>query len=244
MSLVTVSTKKDRVYQRAFDHDLAREQRAEGWTWRRIAEYHGVSMTAVERVVKPGVRARMNEHVRRNWEKKRKPCKGGCGRRIWDHFGPTRQVSGYCPTCFGELRAAPNVRPDALRCTKCGEWKPDEDFGEQKRNTRRGRRTWCRACESANRRAIRHANAERERAYTRNQKRKGKPMTDFIVLRKSGEGWEEIGQADASSRLHAVEKLAGDKGTYAAISAGQIMEVVPQTLLKVVNANGKKPTGA
>ena len=53
MSLVTVSEKRNRVYQRKFDHDLARQMREEGATYVAIARELGVTSMAVARVCSP-----------------------------------------------------------------------------------------------------------------------------------------------------------------------------------------------
>lgn len=235
MSMVTVSTKRDRIYTRAFDHEEARRLREDGWTYPALAERYGVSATALQRVCNPRVRERMdarsNDWIR---EHMRAPCLGGCGRLVWLQ---TPGRSGYCPTCVGKRKAAVNVREGELRCTRCGEWKADAEFGTKKRKTRRGRRTWCRPCEAAARRAHRHANSEQERTYARNRKRKGKAMAKYVVMRKDHEGrWEEHSRVDATSRLHAIEKAADAAGKWVAVNVGQLteLEVAPATAFRVV----------
>lgn len=242
MSLVTVSEKRNRVYRRAFDHEEAQALRADGWTYPALAERFGVSVTAVARVCDPEVRARMDAAAK-GWlaENRRRPCRGGCGCLVWlQNKGRT----GYCPSCFAELRAAAGVREGELRCSKCGGWKPDAEFGRAKRKTRRGRRLWCRACESAARRARRHANPERERKYERDRKRKGKAMARYVVMRKDEQGrWEEHSTVEATSRLHAVEKAADAAGMWVAVSAGQLteMEVKPAMAFRVASAASYQP---
>lgn len=54
MSLQTVSTKRNRVYERAFDHDEARQLREadpKTWTHKALAAHFGVSTQAVKRVL-------------------------------------------------------------------------------------------------------------------------------------------------------------------------------------------------
>ena len=47
------------------------------------------------------------------------------------------------------VRAALNVRPDTLRCGKCGRWLPDEEFSWSRNRTRRNRKWSCKDCERA-----------------------------------------------------------------------------------------------
>jgi hypothetical protein len=152
VSLETVSTKNNRVYRRAFDHDEARRLRADDpktWTHAALGRYFDVSPTAVERVLKPQTNERMLATAAQSARDTREPCKGGCGALVWRHGNRNRARSGYCPTCRGEQVAAPNVHDTELRCTKCGEWKPDDEFSHWSRASRRGRKSHCRVCESA-----------------------------------------------------------------------------------------------
>lgn len=170
MSLITVSKKRKRTYLRAFDHDLARALRKQGWNYTQLAQRFDVSPTAVRRVCEPAVDERM-QAAALQWIKnnKREPCRGGCGRRV---YTTREERSGYCISCRSELRSAVNVRPDELRCTKCGEWKPDDAFFKRAEGKRRRYRTHhCKVCSVAARRANRLANMERERARSRNYKR-------------------------------------------------------------------------
>lgn len=245
MSMVTVSEKCDRVYRRAFDHEEALALRADGWTYPALAERFGVSVTAIKRVCDPNLRERMRRNINQWHRDQRQPCLGGCGRLVW-MTTPTR--TGYCADCRTERLNAPNVRDGELRCTNCGEWKPDAEFtGDKAAKHRRFRRGWCRACETKARRAYRRANPERERVNARNYKRKGKPMAKYVVMRKDEQGrWEEHGRVDATSRLHAVEKLADAAGKWVAVSAGQLaeMEVAPATSFQVVKPDKPAPEPA
>lgn len=234
MALVTVSEKRNRVYQRAFDHDEARalrESDPKTWTFAALAAHFGVTWLAVQRVLDPVVRARMDAEAKRYHENHREPCKGGCGARVW---AVSKGRTGYCPACLAKARTADDVRDSELRCLKCGEWKPDAAFGRAKRQTRRGRRPWCSACDTAARRAHRKANPEQERATYRRQKREGKPMTTFTVLRRNGSGWIDHAEVEAVSGLAAVEKAATEAGEYVAVSLKQVCRVEPVTSMKVV----------
>lgn len=243
MSLVTVSAKRRRVYERAFDHDEARRLHGEGWGYSQLVDHFGVSEAAVRRVCDPAVAERMEAHALAwNREHSRAPCKGGCGTRVW-RVGKTgrKKRSGYCPRCWAIRRTADAVRDGELLCLKCEQWKPDEDFYRAQRPTRRGRKSWCKACENAARRAHRKANADQERKTNRDYKRREKRMTKFIVLEKRPDGcWKSCDEVEASSRLHAVERVIDRPGTFAAVTAGQLTELVvePVQAFKVVR-NGK-----
>jgi hypothetical protein len=77
--------------------------------------------------------------------------------------------SGYCSDCAGALKTAANERPDELRCTKCGEWKADEEFRAARRKTRRGRHYCCRKCETAARRDYRRRHPDADARYYKNE---------------------------------------------------------------------------
>lgn len=223
MSMVTHSTKRDRIYERAFDHDEARSLREAGWSYGRLAEHFGVSETAVQRVCKPALRKRQDEQTKK-WikENRREPCRGGCGRLVWMM---SKGRTGLCQACLAEQLAADGVRPEELLCRKCGAWKPDEEFTRQERRTRRGRRSWCRGCETEARRRHRATHEEQERKTSREYKRRGKPMSKFVVLRKEQDGrWAEHERVRAASRMAAVEQTADGEGVYAAVSEGQLRE--------------------
>ncbi len=237
MSLQTISEKKGgRVYEWAFDHDAARELRARGLGYSTIADQFGVSDAAVRRVCDAEAKKRMEARSQK-WirENKRPPCRGGCGRLVW-MVDQTR--TGFCRDCLAERRAAKHVRADSLRCTKCGEWKPDDAFTVVAgRKIRRGRRSNCRQCDTAARGAYRRANAEREREQDRNRKRKRRATVGtFVVLEKIEDGtWRELTTVEAASRMAAVERAAEREGTYAAVVATHLteMRVQPTTVMKV-----------
>jgi hypothetical protein len=224
VSLVTHSTKRNRVYDRAFDHDEARELRKQGWSYGRLAEHFGVSPAAVMRVLDPATQKRMDEHTRKYArEHLREPCRGGCGRLVWV-TDPDR--SGYCVSCWRAGESAPNERDNELRCLKCGEWKPDSEFRLSRgRKIRRGRFSWCRPCESRARDEHRKKNRARALQYDREYKaRKEGRMSKFVVLKQDGEKrWvEEARGVEAGSRKTAIERVADSEGVYAAMTEGQI----------------------
>lgn len=172
MSLETVSTKRNRVYPRAFDHDEARalrESDPKRWTYPALAAHFGVSQSAIARVLNPATNERMAAQALKHQRGKRTPCKGGCGALVWNAV-PGR--SGLCPACIGAQRAADGVRDGELLCRSCGEWKADDKFLGKGPKGRRGRKSHCRACGAARRRAWRQAHLEQERAADRERKRR------------------------------------------------------------------------
>lgn len=170
---VTHSTKCNRVYPRKFDWDEARRLRAGGWTYRALADKFGVSPASVRRVCDPVVYEQMrvasNDWIKQNM---RALCVGGCGTLVWT---VNRDRSGLCVSCYTAQLTAPDERSGELRCTKCSDWKPDGAFRAEERQTRRGRHSQCRACETAERVAWREAHRDHERAYDRERKRKARP---------------------------------------------------------------------
>lgn len=239
MSLETHSTKNARVYQRAFDHDecrALREADPKRWTYAELGRHFGVSRVAVNRVLDPRLAERMAANAARVNREKREPCKGDCGTLVWRHGSLSQDRTGYCPACYGQLRTAADVRDTELRCRKCGEWKPDDDFTPRPRATRRGRRSHCRDCETAARKAHRKANPEATRTADTNRKRRDLPMSTFIVLCRNGNGWKEHAEVEATTQMAAIEKAATDAGDYVAISAKQVFRVEPVTALKVVRS--------
>jgi len=240
MSLVTVSKKRNRVYYREFDHDEARRLRAEDpkrWSYRALAEHFDVSYTAVQRLFNAHAEERLNRHTLRWARRRRRPCLGGCGTLVWAH---TKNRTGYCLRCIGAQFAAANVREAELRCTRCGEWKPDDQFYRRRSNhARRGRATHCKPCSAIDRREHRHRNIEQERRYEhdyyRNVRREKKIMATFIVLQPREGGYDTIGEVEASSADHAIEKIAREPGVYVATSKARFVEVpvAPETSLRV-----------
>lgn len=242
MSLETHSTKRNRVYQRAFDHDEARRLRENGWTFEKLAEHFGVSITSVAMLFNNRLRERMREQSLQ-WARREylRPCIRGCGRNAWHQ--PGRR--GICVDCAAEERTS-TVRPDSLLCTRCNKWKPDEDFFMSRGNKRRRQRhSICRPCSTEARREWRQRNPEKEREATRrsNQRRaekRGQQMTQFVVLKPNGNGYEEVVRVDAVSAVGAVEKAATAAGDYIAVPESRMrpMRVEPVQKFSVVSRNG------
>lgn len=246
MSLVTVSKKRNRHYTRQFDHDECRALRAEDpklWTYARLAEHFGVTESAIQRVCRPGLAARMSAKSLEAARRSRRPCLGGCGKLVWH----PQSRSGYCAVCLA-LKNNPNVRETELRCTKCGEWKPDEDFHRHRKKgvTRRGRKTFCKACDHAARAAYRDRHRAAEAAYSNRRyhavskhlrKEQRGTMAEYVVLRYEGEGrYEEVSRVEAVTPTLAIEAAVDSEGQYVGVLASrfELLPVEPKTVMKVV----------
>jgi hypothetical protein len=246
MSLVTVSTKKNRVYERAFDHDEALAMRAAGESYAAIARHFGVSPTSIARVCNPKTRQRMDEAARRNAQAKRRPCKGGCGRLVWLHV---KDRSGYCATCVAALSTVADERPGELRCTKCEQWKADGEFRQTGRRTRRGRNSQCRSCETAVRNDYRQRNASATALYDLNRKGLATVNTYLVLRQETGENgasarWVDIGEIEAPSPAAAIEKLGADgPGIYIAANPSSIIELSQTVVWRAVSRRSR-PTGS
>lgn len=137
---------------RRFDHDEARGRYAAGDSVPRLALRYGVSQAAISRIVVPGQYEKFNTRSVA-WQQ------GGscpdCGVRT------TRRTTTWnlrCRRCAHEIHRT-SVRPDTLFCSKCGEWKPDDQFPSAKNASlaaRRHRHRICRPCGTAMRRDYRN----------------------------------------------------------------------------------------
>lgn len=92
---------------RAFDHDEARALRASGLVYSVIAERLGVSTNSVARACDTAYAKRQAAISKTLIEAKRRPCRGGCGVLVYDHYASGNRT-GYCPTCLGEKRREVN----------------------------------------------------------------------------------------------------------------------------------------
>jgi hypothetical protein len=239
VSLVTVSA-NGRVYHRHFDHDEARRLRAQGWSWSKLAERFGVTTQAVTRVCDPEVAARMSASYLESQRRQRMPCRGGCGRLVWQ----IGNRSGYCTRCVAAQRTAGDVRPAELRCIVCRQWKPDDEFGTSHgRLSRRGHDSDCRACASARRRDYRRRHPEKAAAENRRhvERLRRKRMSRYIVFQPNGDGFVEVARVDAGSPAHAIEQAATAPGDYVAVTEGRfkLMRVAPVEAFRVVAGEEK-----
>lgn len=136
---------------RTFSWDEAKRLRSQGLTYREIANHLGVSDSAVVFACDDRQRA-MAENYKAEWQR-RNTCVD-CGKRT------SRNRLGHvsrCLSCSAKARAT-TVRETTLRCSSCGEWKPDNAFPYSRaaRQTHRGRHQQCRACQTIARRAYRN----------------------------------------------------------------------------------------
>ena len=150
----TVSTKKNRIYKRKFDHDLAREMAAKGFTAGEIRRHLGntVSITAIMRVIDPKTNARLAAGVKK-YLNSGICMKCGVNRTKFNHprgTGREYQDSGMCRKCWAESRQT-RFRLDEeekvieVRCTKCKNWFPSEVFPRSRSGTR-GYHNLCTSC--------------------------------------------------------------------------------------------------
>lgn len=144
----TVSTKRRRTYTHRFDHDHARWLYEAGWTYEQIAHDMGVSWNSVVYALDPRQRAQAAaQHLA--WSRRARciDCGGPCTRT-------TANDAHRCVPC-GHAASITSVRPDALWCSACATWQPDEAYGRSglaRHTHRRNRRMTCRACETIHRR--------------------------------------------------------------------------------------------
>jgi hypothetical protein len=146
-----------RVYTRKFDWDEARVRYQAGEPAAAIARSYGVSRTAVRRVVSEA------EYDRDAARLAARQTSGRCA----DCDSPINPRSTRCANCSHRAKAT-TVRPSELRCSLCGEWKPDDAFHhDHRRPSRRHRRYLCRTCDLKYRnRYRRHPSARPNRTQT------------------------------------------------------------------------------
>ena len=148
--------------RRTFDWDEAVRLRRQGLPLKAIGDLLGVSAQSIRMATDPEARER--ENADRRTRLYRETCPD-CG-------GPRNHYNARCLSCSHKAKVT-SVRPDTLRCMVCREWKPDTEFaGDRSRPHRRHRRTECRSCHAASKRAWRQRNSEHARAYDREYKRR------------------------------------------------------------------------
>lgn len=154
---------------RKFDHDEARARYMAGERISALAREFGVTYNAVLYVVDDRARARSRQNNKEWHRSHRASCRGGCGRLVW--VTTHRSATGYCRRCFGLVRAE-SVDDTTLRCSLCGEWKPDKDFPRSSDNiARRFRHDRCRTCQTVARRTHRAQMTDEQRELVRERDR-------------------------------------------------------------------------
>lgn len=135
---------------RKIDYADARRRRERGETLASIARDYDVTPHAVSYATDTQRRARLLV-ASALWQKQ-----GRCP--VCGVYGTTRHrvgVDSRCRDCASAAQVT-TVRPDALRCVTCREWKPDSEFpGDRRQSHRRGRHMQCRPCQTKDRRAYR-----------------------------------------------------------------------------------------
>lgn len=151
MSMETRSTKRNRVYKRKFDHELAIEMHEKGFTYGEIARHLGniVTPTAIARVCDPKIRARMDAQVLRNL------MSGSCV----DCGAACSKLGPRCKSCASKAKQTRFIINDddeivAVRCFTCKQWKPRDMF-QSAADQSRGVYRQCRACSTKKRQEYR-----------------------------------------------------------------------------------------
>lgn len=164
MAMETHSTKRKRVYKRKFDHDLAIEMAEKGFTAGEIRRHLGnvVTTAAIERVINPEAKARMEERTRQFLMTG--TCKKCGGERTRYQSGRQRPDSGLCRKCWAQSRQTRfqldvDENVISVRCTSCKEWFPPERFPKSKSGTR-GYHNLCTSCSTKMRTAYRNRHKE------------------------------------------------------------------------------------
>jgi len=130
--------------QLKFDRDEARQLRAAGLSYAAIGARLGVSQAAIARVLNPTTRQKERE-ANRSYYRKR-PCHYCGGECSWNPHSKRGHPVPRCRKCASDQKRT-TVRSDTLKCLRCGEWKPDDDFPHSSYNVRRrGRHSFCRPC--------------------------------------------------------------------------------------------------
>lgn len=141
---VTFVGKNGRVYQRKFDHEEAQRRYAAGELASALAREYGVTRHAVASVVSDRTKA-----TRRRYEMHVKLA-GVCERcSAPTNLAAQRNGSRFCRDCASDNQAT-SVGDGVLMCFKCREWKLDDDFPHTVSGAirRRGRHSFCRACQT------------------------------------------------------------------------------------------------
>ena len=141
MSLETMG-RNGRVYRRKFDHEDAQRRYATGETIAALAAEYGVTAKAVERVVRPEVRARMYAAASLHGHRYRHDtC--ACGARKDKRAARCRDC--HLREVLGEVFDAHGY----LRCNRCNCYLPLTEFGfDAHKRERAFRRAYCRECEA------------------------------------------------------------------------------------------------
>ena len=147
----THSTKRNRVYKRKFDHELAQEMYEKGFNVNEIARHLGnvVTPAAIARVCVPAIREQMDAQSTK-W------LMSGtcviCGKNC-------AKYTDHCKKCRSREKQTRFIVDDndeivAVRCMTCKQWKPRDLFHNSAKQSR-GIYRQCRACSSRTRQEYR-----------------------------------------------------------------------------------------
>jgi predicted transcriptional regulator len=144
---VTISTKRQRVYPRKFDWDVAKRMHAAGGSLRSIAKALGVSPAAIDRVVNPQRFERMRESLERRQAIGSGTCVD-CGAPISRNYTRVVERCMECAAVDAAHKKVKTARETTLQCWHCREWKPDAEFSPVSSNIgRRHRSGKCHRCD-------------------------------------------------------------------------------------------------
>lgn len=139
---------------RTFDYEEARRLRAQGVSLRDIADYLGVGYSRIAQVTRPDYEREEAERRARAHANCQQVCHYCGGLATWNRYSQRSHSVPRCRACYWQQRRAsyvsPYARDDALYCSSCEQWLPDEAFPKRSENrVRRGRHGWCRDCNTA-----------------------------------------------------------------------------------------------
>jgi hypothetical protein len=157
MTWLVRSAKRNRVYERKFDHDEARRRHAAGESIAALAREYNVSHTAIRRAVDPITRERMALYRAQQFARHGNPY------QYWScpECGEQARKGRICRGCHVRLvRGGRDLfaADGRMLCVRCGEYRPADEFGLSSHLKALDRGFWrstCRHCETQIRQAYR-----------------------------------------------------------------------------------------
>jgi hypothetical protein len=212
MSMETISTKRRRVYPRLFDHDEAQRRREAGEPVAALAAEYGVSVDRIYQVTSDAARARVVENMRLHHLALCDDCGGECTHN-WSSKR-SRHDRVVCRACSDERQREDalleRLDPDGLiHCSKCDQHLDIKAYRIRPNGYPAIR---CRSCETAARRAYRHAHLGEDRRYSREYKRRRNGHNPCVVVQDAA-----LEAARSSSALTDHTDTAGEQATTQAL---------------------------